>query len=353
MGAGGLNASRRRLCAKLGAALVSLAAPHAPDDRARPRFTGGNGPRRLIIEVTETSAAKPGAPVPQLRNWSTQFASNTAAGTPRIVARFNNGCPAHGQRSPPSKMASDADTTYKATAPAVSSRALKCYTACYDGKLEEVKRVVNQPNQPKLDVNAEIHGGTAFAGAAVQNGHLEIVRFLCSIGADVDRPIHDGATPVFIAAYRGYVDIVKFLIEKGADLERPNSKGNTPFFICCQHCRLDIAELLADRGVALEPVNEAGSTPFFFACQEGNLKVVDFLAKRGVDCKRGKNGITPFHMACYRGHLDVVAFLAVERGLDARAIDGHGRTPLEVAKRAQRDDVVAFLERQDPELAKG
>ena len=58
-------------------------------------------------------------------------------------------------------MASDADTTYKATAPAVSSRALKCYTACYDGKLEEVKRVVNQPNQPKLDVNAEIHGGTA------------------------------------------------------------------------------------------------------------------------------------------------------------------------------------------------
>ena len=266
-------------------------------------------------------------------------------------------------------MASDADTTYQKTTPAVSSRALKCYTACYDGKLDEVKRVVNQPNQPPLDVNAEIHGGTAFA-AAVQNGHLEIVRFLCSIGADVDRPIHDGATPVFIAAYRGYVDIVKFLIEKGADLERPNSKGNTPFFICCQHCRLDIAELLADRGVALEPVNEAGSTPFFFACQEGNLAVVDFLAKRGVDCKRGKNGITPFHMACYRGHLDVVTrtaawpwplfarrskpalaprYLTVEKGMNPRAIDGHGRTPLEVARRAQRDDVVAFLEQVNPD----
>jgi ankyrin repeat protein len=82
------------------------------------------------------------------------------------------------------------------------------------------------------------------------------------------------------------------------------------------------------------------------------LRVVAFLAQRGVDCQRGKNGITPFHMACYRGHLDVVAFLAVERGLDARAIDGHGRTPLEVARRAQRDDVVQFLEQQDPELAK-
>ena len=297
--------------------------------------------------MDEASPQNP-APVPNSKLDTANIASKTQPADCRQTPQLRIDV---SKLLPHRRMASDADTTYQKTTPAVSSRALKCYTACYDGKLEEVKRVVNQPNQPPLDVNAEIHGGTAFA-AAVQNGHLEIVRFLCSIGADVDRPIHDGATPVFIAAYRGYVDIVKFLIEKGADLERPNSKGNTPFFICCQHCRLDIAELLADRGVALEPVNEAGSTPFFFACQEGNLAVVDFLAKRGVDCKRGKNGITPFHMACYRGHLDVVAFLAVERGLDARAIDGHGRTPLEVAKRAQRDDVVAFLERQDPELAK-
>ena len=44
----------------------------------------------------------------------------------------------------------------------------------------------------------------------------------------------------------------------------------------------------------------------------------------------------------------MVAFLALREAW-TRAIDGHGRT-LEVAKRAQRDDVVAFLERQDPEL---
>ena len=42
----------------------------------------------------------------------------------------------------------------------VSSRALKCYTACYDGKLEEVKRIVEEDNDETLDVNAEIHGGT-------------------------------------------------------------------------------------------------------------------------------------------------------------------------------------------------
>lgn len=81
----------------------------------------------------------------------------------------------------------------------VSSRALKCYTACYDGKLEEVKRIVEEDNDETLDVNAEIHGGTAFA-AAVQNGHLDIIKYLVSCDADVDHPIHDGATPIFIAA---------------------------------------------------------------------------------------------------------------------------------------------------------
>ena len=41
--------------------------------------------------------------------------------------------------------------------------------------------------------------------AQVQNGHLEIIKYLVKCGADVDHPIHDGATPIFIAAYRGYV----------------------------------------------------------------------------------------------------------------------------------------------------
>jgi len=54
-------------------------------------------------------------------------------------------------------------------------------------------------------------------------------------------------------------------------------------------------------------------------------------------------------MACYRGHLDVVQYLTLEKGMNPRAIDGHGRTPLEVARRAQRDDVVAFLKKVHPD----
>ena len=100
-------------------------------------------------------------------------------------------------------------------------------------------------------------------------------------------------------------------------------------------------------------MNKKGSTPFFFACQEGNLDVVKFLVRNGADARLGKNGISPFHMACYRGHLDVVTYLVVEVEVDARAVDGSGRTPLEVARRAKKADVINFLEQIDAEKDKG
>ena len=54
---------------------------------------------------------------------------------------------------------------------------------------------------------------------------------------------------------------------------------------------------------------------------------------------------------CERGGRARPRFLTVEQGMNPRAIDGHGRTPLEVARRAQRDEVVAFLEQVNPEAA--
>ena len=106
-------------------------------------------------------------------------------------------------------------------------------------------------------------------------------------------------------------------------------------------------------GVNIAPVNKKGSTPFFFACQEGNLDVVKFLVRNGADARLGKNGISPFHMACYRGHLDVVTYLVVE--VEGRRARGRraGRTPLEVARRAKKADVINFLEQIDAEKDKG
>mmetsp|Transcript_17294 Transcript_17294/g.21011 ORF Transcript_17294/g.21011 Transcript_17294/m.21011 type:complete len:167 (+) Transcript_17294:117-617(+) len=141
--------------------------------------------------------------------------------------------------------------------------ALKFYTACFDGNLDEAKRIVSDTPIEELDINRVIHGGTAFA-AAVQNSHIEVVKYLAALGADMEIPIHDGATPIFIACYRGNMDIVRFLCSQMVNLEKPNANGNTPFAIAAQHRRLDIAEILLQHGVNIAPVNKKGSTPFFF-----------------------------------------------------------------------------------------
>ena len=69
----------------------------------------------------------------------------------------------------------------------------------------------------------------------------------------------------------------------------------------------------------------------------------------GVDTRQGKNGISPFHMACYRGHLEVVTYLVVEHDVDPSAIDGSGRTPLDVARKAGKELVIEFLEQVEKE----
>lgn len=50
---------------------------------------------------------------------------------------------------------------------------------------------------------------------------------------------------------------------------------------------------------------------------------------------------------CSTGHLDVVTYLVVDVDVDPHAVDGSGRTPLEVARRAGKEEVIRFLEQLD------
>ena len=57
---------------------------------------------------------------------------------------------------------------------------------------------------------------------AAEKGHLQVVEYLASNGADVNLP--DGYhkhTPIMIASFGGHLDVVKFLLQKtGTSKER-------------------------------------------------------------------------------------------------------------------------------------
>merc|ERR1712232_1542961 len=90
------------------------------------------------------------------------------------------------------------------------------------------------------------HGATPLSIAA-EEGHIEVVRYLCLRGADMNIPIRcaspdvigpdtdpvewEGATPIFIAAYIGHFEVVKCLAECGANCEQVTRAGITPEMI--------------------------------------------------------------------------------------------------------------------------
>lgn len=81
------------------------------------------------------------------------------------------------------------------------------------GNLDIVKRLVD------LGADVNVSGGTFETGplkTAISSGHVEVVKYLLSQGANVDlsEPFQN---PLFSAIYNGRLDIVKLLIDHGID----------------------------------------------------------------------------------------------------------------------------------------
>lgn len=118
--------------------------------------------------------------------------------------------------------------------------------------------------------------------AAVEQGDLADVRLHIRNGADIFAPPPRNQTSLlFLAASRGHVDIVRFLVSRGADVNVRESDG--PF---------------------------SGATPLHGAASEGHVEVVRYLLRQGADINAVfKGGLTPLMLAAAHGHTETENFL--------------------------------------------
>jgi len=148
-----------------------------------------------------------------------------------------------------------------------------------------------------------------------------------------------GATPLHWAALRGHVEVVRVLLEKGADASIRNTDGETPLQVAERAKRTEVVQLLRGRGTQ-------SSASFTDAVRDGDLPKVQQLLSANpalLNQKDGAFGATPLHWAALRGHAEVVRFL-VAQGADQSARNKDGETPLQVAQRSRRSDVIALLQ---------
>jgi cytohesin len=157
---------------------------------------------------------------------------------------------------------------------------------------------------------------------------------------------------------------IQYLVQSGLSLEARDREGNTPWLVACRHARSGVAEWFASAGANTRVTNSAGMNALHLVClpHPGTNSteaaqfprfvgpLVGHLVKQGVDPKaQDAQGRTPLHFAVAPFHPTFVAVELVEAGADPLARDAQGRTPLALAEEAGRADLVAFF--KDPKNA--
>ena len=186
-----------------------------------------------------------------------------------------------------------------------------------------------------------VWGTNALEHAIQRDNDLDAIVELLNRGADPLLPRdNDGRTPAALAAQRGRADVLRELRQRGVALE---FTGITALVAACA---LDeetrVQQLVAATPSLTTMIAAHGGTLLAEFAGVGNTPGVRHLIALGVPVSAlyGGDGYfdiprqsTALHVAAWRARHNVVKEL-IARGADVDAIDGRGRTPLQLAVKA-------------------
>ncbi|MFI8977353.1 ankyrin repeat domain-containing protein [Nocardia asteroides] len=189
--------------------------------------------------------------------------------------------------------------------------------------LDTTIRLINQGAAPDTITKS----GLTPLRVAIEAQRLDAVRALLDLGADPD-----ANEIVTHAATAGHAAILSALLSAGAD--------PTPALLpTAMLGRWDIVELLIAAGAI--PDGEV----LYCAVQETDEDMVALLLRSGADPNTytREHGWTPLHLAARYGYTDT-ARLLIAAGCDTDALTRSGSTPLEIAIKNRRYDVIDLLD---------
>jgi ankyrin repeat protein len=154
----------------------------------------------------------------------------------------------------------------------------------------------------------------------------------------------DGNTPLHLVLYKNDLAALKQTIQANTKLlNQRNRDGETPLFKAVSLGWLEGAQALADAGADIQTVNETRRNLAHCAAGYGNIALLQWAVSKGVDSKATDNGgYTPLHRAAGNKTTDCVQFL-LERGADVNAKSKTGEVPLYNAIRDERLDTIKLL----------
>nr|XP_054775125.1 putative ankyrin repeat protein RF_0381 [Lytechinus pictus] len=223
---------------------------------------------------------------------------------------------------------------------------------------------------------------------AAQNGHLDVIEYLISHGAEVNKGDYRNDTALYIAAQNGHLDVVRCLISPGAEnghldvvkyqisqgdeVDKGDYKDVTALHIAAKNGHLDVI----DQGDEVDKGDYKDVTALHIAAKNGHLDVIEYLISQGAEVIKGHyKDVTALHIAAQNGHVDVAKYLVgegaevkkeitmnghldvvkylISKGAEVRKGNEFGETVLHYAAQTGHLDVTKYLIIQGAEVNKG
>ncbi len=130
---------------------------------------------------------------------------------------------------------------------------------------------------------------------ACEQGHLEFVKALFSLGAEVssvepqspERRNHD--REIHAACKNRQTEIIRLLVSKGVDVNAKGERELTPLMEASENGQLATVELLIGLGARVNDLNCDGWNALMYASRNGHLRIGQALLAAGADV-RASNG---------------------------------------------------------------
>ncbi|CAL1296234.1 unnamed protein product [Larinioides sclopetarius] len=201
--------------------------------------------------------------------------------------------------------------------------------------VEEVRRLLMLGVSPD---STNEDGLTALHQCCIDDSE-EMMKLLLEFGANVNAKDSEQWTPLHAAATCGHLHLVRYLITKGADLLAVNADGNMPYDICEDENTLDYIESeMAKKGITQEMIDETRAIS-----EKRMLSDLKYLLEEGGDIEyRDHQGATPLHIAAANGYVTVVEFILDNHG-STNVCDNDMWQPIHAAACWGHPDVIEML----------
>ncbi|XP_076275512.1 histone-lysine N-methyltransferase G9a isoform X2 [Rhynchophorus ferrugineus] len=137
------------------------------------------------------------------------------------------------------------------------------------GNLEACRSIVSASFSIPNYVNYQDDGGWTPLVWACEHGHIDIVKYLISKGADIDLRDVEYNVALHWAAFGGHSDIVELLLRNNCNINILNVHGDTPLHICAREEKYDTVVTLLSRNANVFIINRNNETPLDCVSNEG------------------------------------------------------------------------------------